>query len=126
MPIFNGDGMLDASEFWAMLSAICAGLITLSAVVNIVVSAIKKLKEPAETQNQKFDQINQRLDGIEAKMKDYEEYFDNDKKRIDLLQEGNRVTQKAILALMSHALDGNHTDELEEAKNKLQDYLLEK
>lgn len=126
MPILNGDGMLDPSEFWALAGALCAGLITLSAVVNIVVSAIKKLKEPVETQNQKFDQINQRLDGIEAKMKDYEEYFDNDKKRIDLLQEGNRVTQKAILALMSHALDGNHTDELESARDQLHDYLLEK
>lgn len=126
MPIFNGDGMLDPSEFWAMLSAVCAGLITLSAVANIVLNAIKKLKEPAETQSQKFDEINKRLDGIEAKMEKYDEYFDNDKKRIDLLQEGNRVTQKAILALMSHALDGNHTDELEDAKNKLHDYLLEK
>lgn len=126
MPIFNGDGMLDPSEFWAMLSAVCAGLITLSAVANIVLNAIKKLKEPAETQSQKFDEVNKRLDGIEAKMEKYDEYFDNDKKRIDLLQEGNRVTQKAILALMSHALDGNHTDELEEAKNKLHDYLLEK
>lgn len=126
MPIFNGDGMLDPSEFWAMLSAVCAGLITLSAVANIVLNAIKKLKEPAETQSQKFDEVNKRLEGIEAKMEKYDEYFDNDKKRIDLLQEGNRVTQKAILALMSHALDGNHTDELEEAKNKLHDYLLEK
>ena len=126
MPILNGDGMLDPSEFWALAGALCAGLITLSAVVKIIVDIIKKLKEPVDTQNQKFDQINQRLDGIEAKMEKYDEYFDNDKKRIDLLQEGNRVTQKAILALMSHALDGNHTDELEEAKNKLHDYLLEK
>lgn len=126
MPMFNGDGMLGPSEFWALVGALSAGLITLSAVVKIIVDVVKKLKEPVDTQNQKFDQINQRLDGIEAKMKDYEEYFDNDKKRIDLLQEGNRVTQKAILALMSHALDGNHTDKLEEAKNKLHDYLLEK
>lgn len=126
MPIFNGDGMLDASEFWAMAGALSAGLITLSAVVKIIVDIIKKLKEPVETQNEKFEQINSRMDKFEARMDEHDKYFDNDKKHIELLEEGNRVTQKAILALMSHALDGNHTDELEEAKNKLHDYLLEK
>lgn len=126
MPIFNGDGMLDPNEFWTMLSAICAGLITLSAVANIVLSAIKKMREPAETQKAHFDEINKRLDGIEARMAEHEKYFDNDKKHIELLEEGNRVTQKALLALMSHSLDGNHTEELEEAKKQLHDYLLNK
>ena len=126
MPIFNGDGMLDATEFWALAGGICTALITLSAVFKIITDAIKKLKEPAETQKTHFNEIDKRLDGMEARMAEHEKYFDNDKKHIELLEEGNRVTQKALLALMSHSLDGNHTEELEEAKKQLHDYLLNK
>ena len=84
--------MLDPSEFWAVVGAICTGLITLSAVFKIITDAIKKLKEPVETQNQKFEQINSRIDKIEAHMDEHDKFFDNDKKHIEILEEGNRVT----------------------------------
>lgn len=117
--MINGDGALTAQEFWTILMACCSTLITISAAVSIVISAIKKLKEPENVQNQK-------IDSIETRLKVLEEYFDNDDHRILAIEEGNRVTQKALLALMSHAINGNNVEELKKAENTLREYLINK
>ena len=43
---------------------------------------------------------------------------------IESIEEGNKVTQKALLALLAHALDGNNTAQLQDAKEGLQQYLI--
>lgn len=122
----NGDGALTPQEFWTILMACCSALITISAAVSIVISAIKKLKEPETVQNQKLEDISKKIDSIEARLKIHEEYFNNDNRRISAIEEGNRVTQKALLALMSHAINGNNVDELKKAENTLREYLINK
>lgn len=124
--MINGDGALTAQEFWTILMACCSALITISAAVSIVISAIKKLKEPETVQNQKLEDISKKIDSIEARLKIHEEYFNNDNRRISAIEEGNRVTQKALLALMSHAINGNNVDELKKAENTLREYLINK
>ena len=115
--IFNGDGMLDPTEFWAFITAVCAFIISASAAFRIIVDAIKKLRAPEKTQDDRLKLIEERLDLFET-------YFLNDKKRIDAMESGNRVTQRAILALLSHAIDGNNQDQLETARDNLNEYLI--
>lgn len=117
--MFNGDGALSLQEFWTILMGCCSALITISAAVAVIVSAVKKLKEPENVQNKK-------IDSIEARLKIHEEYFNNDNRRISAIEEGNRVTQKALLALMSHAINGNDIDELKKAQASLKEYLINK
>lgn len=124
--MINGDGALTPQEFWTILMACCSALITISAAVSIVISAIKKLKEPENVQNQKLEDISKKIDSIEARLKIHEEYFNNDNRRISAIEEGNRVTQKALLALMSHAINGNNVEELKKAENTLREYLINK
>ena len=124
--MINGDGALTPQEFWTILMACCSALITISAAVSIVISAIKKLKEPENVQNQKLEDNSKKIDSIEARLKIHEEYFNNDNRRISAIEEGNRVTQKALLALMSHAINGNNVDELKKAESTLREYLINK
>lgn len=124
--MFNGDGVLSPAEFWAILMGCCSALITISAAATIVINAIKKLKEPENVQNQKLEDISKKIDAIEARLKIHEEYFNNDNRRISAIEEGNRVTQKAILAIMSHAINGNNIDELKKAESALREYLINK
>lgn len=77
----------------------------------------KALKAPREA-------VIARLEAVEKKQEQYEEYFSRDLRRIEILEEGNRVTQKALLALMSHALDGNDVERLRKAKDDLNEYLI--
>ena len=68
--------------------------------------------------------LEARIEKLEKKQEQHDEYFSRDLRRIEVLEEGNRVTQKALLALMSHALDGNDVERLRKAKDDLNEYLI--
>lgn len=124
--MLNGDGQLSIQEFWTILMGCCSALITIAAAVSIIISAVKKLKEPENVQNNKIRDIEDKMKHLEDRLKKHEEYFNNDNKRLLAIEEGNRVTQKALLALMSHAINGNDVDKLKEAENSLREYLINK
>ena len=46
--------------------------------------------------------------------------------RLELLNTSSATTQRALLALLSHAIDGNNVDELKAARKELQDFLIER
>lgn len=68
--------------------------------------------------------LEARIEAVEKKQEQHDEFFSRDLKRIESIEEGNRVTQKALLALMSHALDGNDVERLRKAKDDLNEYLI--
>ena len=98
---------------------LCGALCTIAAAIAVLYKALAKVQEPEVVQNK-------RLDELENKISKFEAYFDRDKRRLDSLDEGNRVTQQALLALMSHAINGNDIDKLSRAKDDLESYLINK
>lgn len=98
---------------------ICGAICTTAAALTVIINAYKKAREPESVQDQ-------RLDALEAEVKRFSEYLDRDNRRLNLLDEGNRVTQQALLALMSHAINGNDIEKLSKAKDDLESYLINK
>lgn len=98
---------------------VCGAIVSVSAAITIIVKVVQKAKAPEKTQNE-------RIDKLESEVKSLKQYLDNDNKRLKALEEGNIVTQQALLALLSHALNGNDIDSLKEAKTKLENYLIGK
>lgn len=96
---------------------ICGAICTMSAALAVICSVLKKAREPEDLQNTRLDQL-------EAQAKKFGEYLDRDDRRLNSLDEGNRVTQQALLALMSHAINGNDIDKLSRAKDDLESYLI--
>ena len=96
---------------------ICAAICTIAAALTVLYRAAKKAQEPELQQNK-------RLDELERKVDKFAEYLDRDNKRLNAVDEGNRVTQQALLALMSHAINGNDVDKLTRAKDDLETYLI--
>ena len=69
--------------------------------------------------------LESRVEALEDLVKnEFESRFKSDLRRIEILEEGNRVTQKALLALLAHARDGNNTKQREDAENDLKEYLI--
>lgn len=67
----------------------------------------------------------------DEKLKGHDEMLDNDNKRINELEkkaeeteEALQILMKSMLALMSHSIDGNHTDDLKKARDDMQEYLI--
>ena len=47
-----------------------------------------------------------------------------DYERLNQLEEGNAITQRALLALLAHGIDGNDIEAMKQAKAELTDYLI--
>lgn len=54
----------------------------------------------------------------------YDSHFKADLNRIERIEEGNKITQRALLALLNHAIDGNDIAEVKNASKDLTDYLI--
>lgn len=124
--MLNGDGFLTLQEFWTILMGCCSALITIAAAVTIVINAVKKLKEPENVQNREIKELQDKMKTFEDRLNKHDEFFGNDNKRLLAIEEGNRVTQQAILALMQHAINGNDVDKLKKAEDDLKTYLINK
>lgn len=98
---------------------VCTFIITLSSAASVIASFLTRVRAPEMKQNE-------RIAAIEEDMKLVKKKLDNDNKRIQSIEEGNKVTQQALLALMSHAINGNDIDKLTEAKTRLENYLISK
>lgn len=104
-------------KIWAILAWVATALILLANAGEKIVGIVKAIKAPDMAQNS-------RLTSLEEDMAQVKQYLTNDKKAIDGLSEGDKVTKHAILALLGHGIDGNNVDEMIQSKHELEKYLI--
>lgn len=103
---------------------IVGGLLALAGAVSTIGGAVEKIAKAVKVAKAPNDQQNQRLTDLEDRMAKVEDKLDNDKKHLDSIDAGNRVTQLALLALLDHGIDGNNIDQMQHAKEELQNHLI--
>ena len=106
-------------ELIELIVWVCGAIVSVAAAIGVIVTLVKKAKSPNQLQNE-------RLDKLEAKLDKHDELLGNDNVRLKNIEQGNRITQKALLALLTHGIDGNDIDSMRKAKEELQQYLIEK
>ena len=98
-------------ETWLSTTiVIVAGILTLFNFVDKLIAYSNKAKEP-------YGELEKRV--AELEQKDFD-------KRIAELEKGTRITQKAILALLKHSIDGNNIEALKKAEGDLSEFLIER
>ena len=116
------------SQVWAVILSICGGIVTISAAVSVALKIRQHFKKPNMEQNEQISKLWDEVTSLKKETNDTKEqflaFFANDKKRLESIEEGNRVTQQALLALLSHGIDGNDTEALKSAKKALEKYLI--
>ena len=55
-----------------------------------------------------------------------DEKLKRDKERLDVLEDGNKVICRGILALLSHEINGNSTDKLKASQSEITNYLIDR
>lgn len=103
---------IDSISTWLQL------IITVGAVVTLFLTVGKAAQRLNQTQDERLDTLEKWQSEVETRLETGSSHFE----RID---SGNRVTQRALLALMSHAINGNDIDKLRKAKDDLETYLTE-
>jgi hypothetical protein len=95
---------------WEFTKLFCTAVITIGGAGAIIVGIIRWWRNPDITRDEK--------------LKKHDELLDNDNKRLKELEDSNKIIMQSMLALMSHELDGNHREELKQARDELQNYLI--
>lgn len=105
------------NEIWMAVLACASAIVLLSNAAEKIGKAIQTAKAPNVKQDERLDKVEKHLEEVDS-------FLAIDKKRLDSLDEGNRATQKALLALLDHSIDGNNIKQMQEAKEDLQNYLI--
>ena len=109
----------DISVFWNWISIGLAAIVLIGNAVEKIGKAVAAARKPNEQQDAAIRGLEVRMEAVERKLV-------NDKTRLDAYEDGMRVSQQAMLALLDHSLDGNNIKQMEEAKNAIQKHLLNK
>lgn len=97
--------------------AAASAFVLIANAVEKIIKAVKAAKAPNEAQNK-------RLDSLEAWRAEVDRKLLNDNARLANIESDNRVTQRALLALLDHGIDGNNTKQMQHAKEEIQDHLI--
>ena len=118
------------AQLVSVLLAICAGIVTISAAMNVVNSWIEKrrakVKKPEDDQNDRIKKIEDLLVAYDKKFEQYDMFLKNDNRRLSAIEESIKIDRRGFLALIKHAIDGNDIESLKASRKELEDYLLNK
>ena len=102
--------------FETILAAL--GVVTaFGAAATYFVKLYKWYKAPNEEQDRRLTKVEQRLDR-------HDQLLMNDKNRLDQIERSNMVQMRALLAMVNHMIDNNHTQALADVRKELNDYLV--
>jgi len=108
--------------------ALCNFILVIAAVGALALNAAKRVNRPNEIQDEKIEEIRNRMTDHDKQFNDIRIKLDHDKKRLDEIESVSRVTNRVIIqtlqVLVRHGIDGNNKEELVEADKELNKYLL--
>lgn len=77
-----------------------------------VYKIVKELKKPNDNLRNEVDEHSRLLD--------------NDNKRLNDIEESNRMILQSLLVIINHEITGNGIDKMKNTRDKLQEYLIER
>lgn len=112
------------AELIGLIIGIATAIITISTATGVIINVIRKTKEPEKKQDERIANCEARLDKLDLVIEKFQGFFSNDDRRFREIEEGNKKTQKALLALLKYSLNGNDKTALIEAERSLEEYLI--
>jgi hypothetical protein len=105
----------------------CAALITVSTAIGIIYKWVNKAKEPTNELRNEVGDVKKRVDQHDDAIMGINKMLAKDKRSIDEIKEGNRVTQRSVLAILEVLTDDDvDKDRINKTKSDLNDYLVSK
>ena len=102
---------------WSIILAIASAIVLLANATEKIVAAVKAAKAPGIKQDKRIEALESWRLSVDAKLS-------RDNERLESIEEGNRASQRALLALLDHGIDGNNIEQMHHAKEELQNHLI--
>lgn len=103
--------------FLDVLLAIAAGIVCIGGAVGVI-------EHVAERVSMKSNRVAKQVDDHERKLEKHAEHLDNDNKRLNDMEQSNKLIMRGVMQLMTHEIDGNHVDQLEKVRDDMNQYLI--
>lgn len=83
--------------------------------ISVLANGVKAIKELIKPQTD-----------VKAKIEEHDKKLANDKVRLDDMDEANKIMLTCIGAMLDHEITGNSIEKLKKAKERLNEYLIER
>lgn len=108
---------LTLSQIVSGALAMASAIVLLSNAAEKIAKAVQAAKAPNVAQDERIKALEDWKETVDVKLL-------RDHERFQSIDNGNRVTQRALLALLDHGIDGNNIDQMQHAKEELQNHLI--
>ena len=108
--------MGEIQTFFSVFLAIAVSVTTIGGAIGVIEHFAAKAKKPHQDLEDEVEKQGKHLEK-------HDQLLDNDNRRLKDVEATNRLIVRGIMTLLSHEIDGNHTKQLEQARDEMYDYL---
>lgn len=103
-----------------------AVLVLLLTVYTVVMNAVKAWREEQKRKKAPVDDLGTRVSSCQTKLAEHDTLLDKDRKRLDAMDEQQRIMLRGIMAILSHEINGNSIDKMKASLQEINDWLIER
>ena len=107
-----------------ILGSLCAAVITIDKVLDIIHKYVKKAQAPDDAQNKRMDTLEKRLGVLEQGQLQHAQALARDLRRFDGIDEEMRLVLVGVQNLLDAQLSGNNREGMQKSKSDINNYLL--
>jgi hypothetical protein len=107
-----------------ILGSLCAAVITIDKVLDIIHKYVKNAQAPDDAQNKRMDTLEKRLGVLEQGQLQHAQALARDLRRFDVLDEEMRLVLVGVQNLLDSQLSGNNREGMQKSKSDINNYLL--
>lgn len=107
-----------------ILGSLCAAVITIDKVLDIIHKYVKNAQAPDDAQNKRMDTLEKRLGVLEQGQLQHAQALARDLRRFDGIDEEMRLVLVGVQNLLDAQLSGNNRESMQKSKTDINNYLL--
>ena len=104
---------------FGQLAGLAALVLVLVGAYNTIMSAVKNYREEKSRKDRP-------VNTLETKVNEHEDKLKADRERLDELENSNRIIMRALMAMLSHEINGNSDDKLRSSYDEIQQFLIDR
>ena len=101
-------------------------LVGLAALVLVLVGAYNTVMGAVKNYREEKKRKDAPVNTLEDTVKKHDERLAKDHERLNDLEDSNRIILRALMAMLSHEINGNSDDKLKDSFDEIQKYLIQK
>lgn len=107
-----------------ILGSLCAAVITIDKVLEIIHKYVKKAQAPDAAQDKRMDELDKRIGTLEQGQLQHTQALARDLRRFDGIDEEIRLVLVGVQNLLDSQLSGNNREGMQKSKSDINNYLL--